>query len=59
MGRQLLSAKQVATRLSVTPRTVWRWVAEKRLPEPVRLSRKCVRWWNTDVEYFLQELSRE
>jgi prophage regulatory protein len=58
LGQTLLSAKQVAARLSVTPRTVWRWVAEGKLPRPLRLSTKCVRWWSSDVERFLEALPR-
>jgi predicted DNA-binding transcriptional regulator AlpA len=37
---------------------VWRWVAEGKLPRPLRLSSKCVRWWSSDVERFLEGLPR-
>jgi len=57
--QELISVKEVASRLSVTPRTVWRWVAQGKLPRPLRLSPACVRWWNTDVERFLEALARE
>jgi predicted DNA-binding transcriptional regulator AlpA len=55
---KLISAKEVALRLSVTPRTVWRWVSLGKLPRPLRLSPGCARWWETDVDRFLQELPR-
>jgi prophage regulatory protein len=56
---RLLSVKQVAARLSVTPRTVWRWVAKGALPRPLRLSEGCVRWFDRDVDEFLAGLTRE
>jgi prophage regulatory protein len=58
-GRELLSVKEVASRLSVGPRTVWRWAAQGKLPRPLRLSKGCVRWWSTDVDRFLEALRRE
>jgi prophage regulatory protein len=58
-GQELLSAKEVASRLSVTSRTVWRWVAQGKLPRPLRLSRACSRWRSGDLEYFLEALARE
>ena len=57
--QELITVKEVAARLSVTARTVWRWVAQGKLPRPLRLSAGCVRWWSGDVERFLEALSRE
>jgi excisionase family DNA binding protein len=57
-GQELLSAKEVASRLSVTSRTVWRWVSQGKLPQPLRLSRACVRWRSGDLEHFLEALAR-
>jgi predicted DNA-binding transcriptional regulator AlpA len=56
LSRELLSVNEVASRLSVAPRTVWRWVAQGRLPRPLRLRPGCVRWWSSDVEHFLEAL---
>jgi predicted DNA-binding transcriptional regulator AlpA len=50
---ELMTVKQVAAVLTVTPRTVWRWVAQGALPRPLRLSAGCVRWWGEDVLNFL------
>jgi prophage regulatory protein len=57
--RELLSVKEVAVRLSIAPRTVWRWASQGRLPRPLRLSPGCVRWWSGDVDRFLDALERE
>jgi len=40
----LLTVDQVARCLGVSARSVWRYVAVRRLPEPVRFTRRHVRW---------------
>ncbi len=39
-----VSSRQIAERLGVTVRTIWRMVKEGRLPQPIRYNRKIVRW---------------
>jgi excisionase family DNA binding protein len=56
VGIELLSSRQVANRLSVSVRTVWRLVAAGRLAEPLRYNRKLVRWRSDDVDRFIQSL---
>ena len=51
----LLTVTDVARRLRVGTRTVWRWVAEKRLPQPLRFTAVCVRWLVVDVDRFIAE----
>ena len=36
--------KDIADAMGVSRNTVWRWVRDGRLPEPVRLSPGCSRW---------------
>ena len=55
----LLRVEQVAERLSVARRTVWRWLAQGRLPPPLRLSPGCVRWRAADIEAHLARLVQE
>ncbi len=55
----LLRVEQVARRLAVGRRTVWRWLALGKLPPPVRLSRACVRWRSEDIEAHLERLVQE
>lgn len=46
----LLTAPQVAGRLSVSTRTLWRMVREHKIPQPVRFNRKLVRWRLADLK---------
>lgn len=45
-----VSDKQLAAYFSVSRATIWRWVKEKRIPEPIRLSPGCTRWKTGDFE---------
>ena len=56
-GKDLLTAKDVARRLSIGVRTLWRLVAQKRLPQPIRYTRKLVRWKTSDIEQYVRSLS--
>jgi excisionase family DNA binding protein len=53
---QLLTVEEVADLLKVCQRTVWRWVAQGRLPAPLRCSRRCVRWRASAVRAHLETL---
>lgn len=39
----------VAQRYGVSRQTVWRWVAQGRLPEPIKLSEGATRWRVSDL----------
>ena len=56
-GKDLLTAKDVARRLSIGVRTLWRLVAQKRVPQPIRYTRKLVRWKTSDIEQYIHSLS--
>jgi excisionase family DNA binding protein len=49
----LLTSKQVARRLSVSVRTIWRLLERGTLPQPIRYSRKLVRWRTVDIDRFV------
>ena len=51
----LLNVGQVADKLGVSPRTVWRLVSGGKLPQPVAIGR-CRRWHRADVEAFVDSL---
>ena len=55
---RLLTVRDLAERLRVTPTCVYRWLAENRLPA-VRFSRRCVRFRQEDVEILIQKLTNE
>ena len=52
----LLTVEEVADLLKVSKRTVWRWVAQGRVPAPVRYSKTCVRWKASAVQAYLEAL---
>lgn len=55
-GSELLTAREVAERLTIGIRTVWRWSRSGELPPPVRLgkARRVVRWRADEIDSFLQ-----
>ena len=52
-SQQLLTVEQVAHRLNVGIRTVWRLDAEKKFPAPYRIGHRK-RWELKDLELWLQ-----
>ena len=50
---QLLSAAEVARRLSIGVRSLYRLAEQGILPQPIRFSRKLVRWRTAEVEAWL------
>lgn len=54
---ELLTADQVAQRLSMSVRTLLRLVKADRFPKPVRYNRKLIRWKAADVARYIAELA--
>lgn len=50
---QLLDARQVAALLSISLATLWRYVRAERVPQPIRLAPRCLRWRLRDLERFV------
>jgi predicted DNA-binding transcriptional regulator AlpA len=57
MPDMLLTVKDVAELLSVTPRTVFRWSRQCKLPRPVKLSARAVRWRASAIQAYLDHLT--
>ncbi len=57
LSDHLLTVAEVARIHRVSKRTIWRWVANKRFPEPIRYSKKCVRWKATEIQAYLATLT--
>jgi predicted DNA-binding transcriptional regulator AlpA len=57
LNRDLLTVRDVARRLSISERTVWRWTALGLLPPPVHPHARSTRWLAADIERYLRELS--
>ena len=41
---QLFTVTTIAERLSVHPKTIWRWVREGRFPQPIYIAPRLPRW---------------
>ncbi len=55
--KDLLTSRDVARRLSIGVRTLWRLVAQGKLPQPIRYTRKLVRWKTDDIDHYIRSLS--
>jgi predicted DNA-binding transcriptional regulator AlpA len=53
---QLLKAPEVAQMMRVSIRSLWRMVANKEVPSPVRLGQRRYRWRQEDLIRFLGSL---
>lgn len=49
-----ISTRDLCRRFQVGKRTIFRWIAEGRLPEPVRLTARTLRWRESDVQAFIE-----
>jgi excisionase family DNA binding protein len=57
--QHLLTARQVAARIGVSLRTIWRWTMAGDMPAPVRRGRRIVRWKTTDIQRFVKQMPVE
>ncbi len=51
----LLTILDVCHLLGISQRTAWLWVDLGKLPQPVRPSRRCVRWRRADLAGLLAQ----
>ncbi len=58
-GDCLLTAPQVAARLGIGVRTLWRMVEQNKLPQPIRYTRKLVRWHSAALQAYLDGLLQQ
>jgi excisionase family DNA binding protein len=56
LDRELLTAQEVADRLAVGVRTLQRMVERGEVPQPIRFSRKLIRWRMCDVADYIEGL---
>jgi excisionase family DNA binding protein len=52
----LLTMKEVAERLRISPATLWRLVAKGEVPSPVHLGARSTRWRAADIDRFIENL---
>lgn len=55
----LLTVRDVAQRLRIGTRTVWKWTSAGHLPPPLRLGKsgRTVRWKASEIDRFLAQLA--
>lgn len=53
----LLTIDQVATRLSLSSRGVWRLISEGQFPRPIKIGRLS-RWITSDIADYLKRISK-
>lgn len=56
MLEQLLTAQEVADKLRTTPSNLYRKIKSGKFPAPIQLSVRCVRWRESDVVHWLNNL---
>ena len=49
----LLTQREVTELLSVTARTIQRWLANGDFPPPIKLSNRIIRWRRDDIDSWL------
>ena len=54
-NQNVFRAKNAAVYLGVAQSTLWRWVAEGRLPKGIRLSARTTVWKREWLDTFLEE----
>ena len=57
LSTELLDVRQVAERLHVSERTVWR-LSKMGILHPVRIGRRIVRWRRDDITCYIDSLGR-
>lgn len=50
----ILRIRQAAAYLGITNKTLYSWVKDGRLPEPIRLSPRVVGWKKSDLDSFIE-----
>lgn len=57
--QQFLTVREVARRYAVSAPTVWRWLHEGLIPEPVRFTPSCSRWSLQTLQQFEATLDEQ
>jgi excisionase family DNA binding protein len=53
LGTDMLTAAQVCKLLAMSRPTLYRWVAEKRFPSPIKMGSRMARWTPSAIESWL------
>ncbi len=50
----LIDVKVVAGMLDLSQRTVWRMIADRRIPQPLRVGTRTVRWQLSQIHRWIE-----
>jgi len=53
-GQSLLDVWDVAQRLGCTPTTIYKWIADDKLPKSIKLGNRH-RWRHSDIEKWIDD----
>lgn len=52
----LLNLEELSAQFKVNRGTILLWVAKGEFPSPIRIGRRTLRWRDSDIEAFVEEL---
>ena len=55
---RLLTVKEVMAICRIKSNTVYRLRKSGRFPQPVKISDRAIRWWQSDIDNYLKSLPR-
>jgi excisionase family DNA binding protein len=56
-NERLLTIQDVAKLYRIAVRTVRRWIAEGRIPQPMHLNQRVLRWKASEIQRHLENLT--
>ncbi len=56
-SQSLLRVGEVARRVGMSPRHIWRLVKMNRFPQPIQFGRRCKRWSTDDIDAYIRDLA--
>ena len=57
--QQYIRVKEISEKLGVSTSTIWRWVAEGKLPKPFKPTKRTTLWPADAVQEFVDKMQRD
>ena len=54
-NNQLLTVREIADQFKIAVRTVYRWVELGRLPKPIRIGTRTIRWRKSEIDCYIEQ----
>lgn len=55
---EMLTFEEVSSKVGVKRTALYSYINKRGFPKPVKISRRCVRWFADEVDQWLRELPR-